>query len=570
MYGLRFAMMAAAVLMMGCTQAAPSAATQPGPGGPAAGGEKLLTLSIAREPTFLAALAPLPSQQASDFYVRAFNAFLELYDGQGKPFAYMAEALPSLNTDSWQVFPDSTMQTQYHLKPNQTWHDGHALTADDFVFTSEVWAPSNGFRTAVTPYTLIDNVSAKDDRTVVVHWKAPYPDASVLLGAARFGLSPLPRHLLGTTYSEGLEAFQKSSYWGQEFVGNGPYKLDRWELGSAIEAVAFDKHVGGKPKIDRIRFAFIPDQNAAFANLLAGGTQMALDSINFPQMQQLQQDWKATNAGTASFTVGSSNVVYIQHRPDLVSPKALLDVRVHRALAYAIDRVTLADTLWSGQLPPLDTIWDTTADWYPVVEKSITKYPYDPRISERIMNEAGYTKGPDGSFTSPTEGTLKFVLQAPNIRPEPPILAANWRQSGFPVEERPLSPQQILDAQLRASSPSFYINAASNAEVQQTAVYRGSEVMTPDRGWRGENVSGWSNPEFDRLVDAFYTNLDQNERIQQRAQVAKILSDELPSIPLTGNPNMHAFMSSVKNVNTRTPPLTMGRITWNIYEWDLG
>src|SRR5437870_218612 len=115
MQGPRMAVMVAAVLMIGCTQAVPSTSTQPGQAAPAAGAEKTLAVSIAREPTFLAALAPLPSQQASDFYVRAFNAFLELYDGQGKPMPYMAEALPSLNTDTWQVFPDGRMETRYHL-----------------------------------------------------------------------------------------------------------------------------------------------------------------------------------------------------------------------------------------------------------------------------------------------------------------------------------------------------------------------------------------------------------------------------------------------------------------------
>ncbi|HEY3116746.1 MAG TPA: hypothetical protein VGK54_08395, partial [Chloroflexota bacterium] len=149
----RIGTLAAAVLMIGCSQAAPSTSSPTGQGAPSAG-EKVLTVSIAREPTFLAALAPLPSQQASDFYVRSFNAFLELYDGQGKPMPYMAEALPSLNTDTWQVFPDGRMETRYHLKLNQVWHDGQPLTADDFVFTREVWAPSNGFRTAVVPYTL--------------------------------------------------------------------------------------------------------------------------------------------------------------------------------------------------------------------------------------------------------------------------------------------------------------------------------------------------------------------------------------------------------------------------------
>ena len=564
----RFAILLTALLFAGCTPAGPSSpnpASQPAP----APEQRVLTLSIAREPTFIAALAPLPSQQASDFYVRAFNAFLDLYDGQGKPVPYMAEALPALNTDTWQLFPDGRMETRYHLKPNQVWHDGTPLTADDFVFTFEVWAPANGFRTAVVPYALIDGVVAQDDRTLVVRWKSPYPDAAVLLGAARFGLSPLPRHILGPVDSQGLEAFQATPYWGHEFVGNGPFKLERWELGSSLEAVAFDQHVTGRPKIDRIRMQFISDPNTAFASLLAGGTQMALDSINFAQVLQLKQEWGPTKQGTADITVGSLNAIYIQHRPEYANPKAILDIRVHRALAYAVDRATLAETLWSGQLEPRDTIFDTTADFYPVIDRNLTKYPYDPRASERLMTEAGYTRGPDGSWTSPTEGKLNLIFQAPNIRPEPPIVAANWRQAGFPTDEQPLSATQILDPQVRATFPTVYLNAASNAEVQQTAVYRGSEVMAAERGWRGENVPGYSNPEFDRLVDAFYSTLDQNERVQQRAQIAKILSDDLPSITLTGNPNMHAFLSSVKNVSATTPPLTIGRITWNIERWEL-
>ena len=563
----RFAILLTALLFAGCTPAGPSS---PNPSQPAPAPEqRVLTLSIAREPTFIAALAPLPSQQASDFYVRAFNAFLDLYDGQGKPVPYMAEALPALNTDTWQLFPDGRMETRYHLKPNQVWHDGTPLTADDFVFTFEVWAPANGFRTAVVPYALIDGVVAQDDRTLVVRWKSPYPDAAVLLGAARFGLSPLPRHILGPVYSQGLEAFQATPYWGHEFVGNGPFKLERWELGSSLEAVAFDQHVTGRPKIDRIRMQFISDPNTAFASLLAGGTQMALDSINFAQVLQLKQEWGPTKQGTADITVGSLNAIYIQHRPEYANPKAILDVRVHRALAYAVDRATLAETLWSGQLEPRDTIFDTTADFYPVIDGAVTKYPYDPRASERLMTEAGYTRGPDGSWTNSTEGKLNLIFQAPNIRPEPPIVAANWRQAGFSFDEQPLSATQILDPQVRATFPTVYLNAASNAEVQQTAVYRGSEVMAAERGWRGENVPGYSNPEFDRLVDAFYSTLDQNERVQQRAQIAKILSDDLPSITLTGNPNMHAFLSSVKNVSATTPPLTIGRITWNIERWEL-
>ena len=102
------------------------------------------------------------------------------------------------------------------------------------------------------------------------------------------------------------------------------------------------------------------------------------------------------------------------------------------------------------------------------------------------------------------------------------------------------------------------------------ARFRASEVSTPETRWRGENVTGWRNLAFDQLVDAFNVTLDPNERVQQRVQMAKLMSDEVPSIMLTENPNMHAYLSTVKNVTPKVPYRTTGRITWNIHQWELG
>src|SRR5688572_10471986 len=105
-----------AVLLVSC---APAPATGPSsPAGQArqAGsptGGRALTMSIPTEPTYLGALVPLAPGGASDFYQRMFNAFLEFYDEKPQAHAYLAEALPVLNTDSWVVFPDGRMETRY-------------------------------------------------------------------------------------------------------------------------------------------------------------------------------------------------------------------------------------------------------------------------------------------------------------------------------------------------------------------------------------------------------------------------------------------------------------------------
>src|SRR5262249_51558269 len=66
--------------------------------------------------------------------VRLFNAGLAM-SGRGQWHPYLAESLPRLNSDTWQVFADGRMETTYRLRPNLTWHDGTPLSADDFILS---------------------------------------------------------------------------------------------------------------------------------------------------------------------------------------------------------------------------------------------------------------------------------------------------------------------------------------------------------------------------------------------------------------------------------------------------
>ena len=68
------------------------------------------------------------------------------------------------------------------------------------------------------------------------------------------GFGALPRHILEQPYLQGnFEAFANHPFWTDEYVGLGPYRLDHWERGQEIGAIAFDQFVLGRPKIDRLR-----------------------------------------------------------------------------------------------------------------------------------------------------------------------------------------------------------------------------------------------------------------------------------------------------------------------------
>ncbi len=175
------------------------------------------------------------------------NAKLAFKDERGLPYPALAEAIPDLNAGTWRVFPDGKMETIYRLRPNLTWHDGHPLTAEDFVFAWRVYAAPEFGVSAIGGFKYVEEVVAPDPRTVVIRWKQPYPEAVEEVDV----LPPLPRQILEQPYQQlGAEPFMSLPFWREEYVGAGPFRLERREPGAFFERV---RGIRLRPAQDRPR-----------------------------------------------------------------------------------------------------------------------------------------------------------------------------------------------------------------------------------------------------------------------------------------------------------------------------
>src|SRR5579884_2490926 len=124
--GWRWAALAVSlVLLIGGCAPAPGTPAASAPGAPAGGAASAaparpLVIVLRVEPPGL--ISEQLSQGGSVFRAtdRLFNAGLAILDDHAVPQPYLATSLPQLNTDSWMVNADGTMQTTYHLKPNAT------------------------------------------------------------------------------------------------------------------------------------------------------------------------------------------------------------------------------------------------------------------------------------------------------------------------------------------------------------------------------------------------------------------------------------------------------------------
>jgi peptide/nickel transport system substrate-binding protein len=443
------------VLLSGFMAGCAGPAGAPFPSGAAeqqAGPSKTLVVVGRAEPPSLSSRAFRSLGLTPDLPTRIFNAHLTIRNDAGVPVPYLAQAVPELNTDTWRVNPDGTMETTYRLKPNTIWHDGQPLTADDFVFAQEVFAEPALAANTTPPGSLIDRVTAPDPRTVVIRWKQTYPyaDGTTALGGSGTSssggvLPPLPRHLLEQSFSsQDPEAFMANPFWTREYVGAGPYKLDQWEIGSFLEGVAFEPHILGKSRITRIREVFIADPNTALANVLAGQAALTSgDSIRFTDGETLRQQWG--DRGQILNFPNLFRITAFQYRPEFASTQAFTDLRVRQALHYGVDFPNVNEAVQGGRTTQATGPIPPTASYYADLARAVTHYPFDPRKSEQLMTEAGFAKGPDNVWASPNPryGRMSFetnVLANPDSENEMHIMADTWRKLGFEVKEAVLAP----------------------------------------------------------------------------------------------------------------------------------
>ncbi len=542
-------------------QAAPAAVKMP---------QRTLMIIVREELPSLAAKPIVGFSGSLDPPKRIFNGTLDFVDEQEKSQPYLAEALPQLNTDSWRVFPDGRMETVHRLRPNLKWHDEIPLSADDFVFGWKVYSTPEVGVSGSKPIQQMEEVVAPDPRTGVIRWKVPFPDADRMDQL----FQALPRHALEEPFKSvalgDSMSFANHPFWTVDYVGLGPYKVERIEPGAYLEASAFDHHALGRPKIDRIQLRPISDPNTALATMLSGDGHFIADFIlDYDGGVTLEREWAARgNPGTVFFAPVLFREIQIQFRPEFVNPKALQDVRVRRALAHGLDVPGALEVFTGPHGVATNTLTSPRADHYPAIEQAITKRPYDIQTGQRLLEEAGYNRGSDGIYGSPSGERLHLEVWTTGgavFERENRIFVDSLRQIGVDAVPQALGTARLRDAEFRAKVPGFFVAGSGN---ERLAEYTMDAVARPENRWQGNNRGGWESPEYQRLFLAHAGTLDKAERIRQLAGMERVLNEDVGAIPLYFTVVITANVGNLKGPVARmTPdaPLAVN-YTW-LWEW---
>jgi len=556
-----------ALIPVACVPSAP----RPGGAGTAkltgAAQPRSLSIVLRVEPTDLTSAAATYNRITLALFGTGYRAGLTASDRYEAPYPLLAESLPQLDTPTWRVFPDGRMETIHRLRTGLVWHDGTPLTAEDFVFTGRAILAQMewGLVAPSVEMQQIDEILAPDPLTVFIRWRRSYADA------ATPELTPYARHILGPALDQRQpESFSSHPYWTTEYVGLGPYRLTRWERGAYIEGTAFAGYALGPPKIEGVRVTWSGDPNSTVTRLLAGDAHVALDSaIQYQQAATVRRAWAAQNGGVVLLVPRNLRWLQVQHRPDYVDPRALLDVRVRKAMIYALDRQALADAMLGGEGPVADTMGPPTLSFYEDVVRATVKYPYDPSRSEGLMAEVGFARDASGFYMSPSEGRFSpevFGLAEGDEAQETTIVADYLRRAGMETKLRLVPALQVGQSdEMKATFPALRTNYTGGSAHLGQPFLVSSRIASPENRWRATNRIGWSNPEHDRLFEAWNAALDRTERNQLMVQMLKLVNEELPGIPMYFDFDVIAHAAALRGPEPIAPS---SAAYGNIHQWE--
>jgi peptide/nickel transport system substrate-binding protein len=280
---------------------------------------------------------------------------------------------------SWEHSEDAMTWT-FHLYENATFHNGRPVTAEDVKFSLERTLDPNECPRGYSTIGPIEQISPKDEHTVIIKLSKPYLDLPVDLGGI------YPRIVL----KENLQEINQNP------IGSGPFKFKNWEAGGKVGLVKNENYFlmgeDGKPihYIDELVIVPIKDPNSELSALRSGETDV---------MFQLPYDLVEIAKGDPSIEIDETATGYhslnLHLDPSFYENEfdrtVFRDKRVREAFAYLIDReaalaLAIGGHGYIANDQPIPT-------YHVYANPNLAPREHNVELAKKLLKEAGIKPG---------------------------------------------------------------------------------------------------------------------------------------------------------------------------------
>jgi len=463
-------------------------------------------------------------------------------------FAYnmMTGELEPLLAEAYRWVDDLTVEVK--LQDAARWQNGEPFTAADVVYTYEL------ARRYELPYSAfwdyVGEVAASDEHTVTLKLDPQRPNRLMALEYLCH-VHMLPRSVFSAKEEEfGGDATKLRQWTNKDPVGTGPYRLHNFST-QKIVLKRFDEYWGkdlwGRPAPTYIVHVIYKGNESG--NLALEKADVDLSQQFVPQIWKMWEGGKPVGTWLRQppyFYVSGSmpSLIFNLHR------KPLDDPAFRRAFAHALNYGKIAElamTRYSPTMVPgLISKFGREGQYFDEQLAREQGWRYDPEVAQRMLLEAGYSRGADGRWLMPDGSPVRTLkMECPHgwtdWMSSLDIAAANLQQIGLEVRaEFPEYPPFYDRLQQGDFDMVMYNPAGSYSPAQPWLKFR--NVMS-SRGVPavGEGPAFWNwgryeNQEAERLLARAAAVADEAERKRLYRELNSIFMRDIPVLPLEYRP----------------------------------
>jgi len=535
-----------------------------------------------------------------------------VYSGLTKYDPKQRKVVPDLAT--WSVTDNNKTYT-FFLQPNALWHDGEKVTADDVVFTYNLFESEKFSNTYLKQMFAGTKVEKKDDQTVVFSLSEPFSNFPT-----QTTLGILPKHIWEKVPEEEIE----QSALNQHPMGSGPFKVD----GSLLQAQSasedklitlsrFDGYFGEKSYLDKLVFDVFPTFDALYEKR---NSLEAIRNVDFEYLQKFKdmQRFQMTSYPASKYFAIFFNTESTVMKNWKTRLGFKLAINKDTLLAPYAERIQRVDTPFLTK--EADT-WLTTpgiekangslfdTGWKYVKDEEIKKYFAAPTTTIPTPKRTATTAETPKETATPdvTAPASPAVPEKPPVEPQfaavlkkyprtatgttlvdtiselkkyrynekgeecdlhfvsvntPPYLgqiaeqvAANWKELGCKVDLTLQNPRDILETIQNRSYDAIFIGQELGYDQDVFAYFHSSQVTK-----KGYNLSNFKNKKLDGYLEELRTvpsDLSYDEALEFRKKridlVSTLFRDEVPAMILFQPLSYFAYDGKFQDIDIGIP-----------------
>ena len=451
-------------------------------------------------------------------------AGLVYYDAKGAPQNDMAES----------ITVDDAQNLTVKLKKGQKFTDGTEVQAHNFI---EAWNYGAKLSNAQLNSYFFEDIEGfsydedsdltglkeVDDYTFTIALNKPASDFALRLGYSAF--YPLPD-----------AAFEDMDAFGQNPIGNGPYKIasaDAWEHNVQISLVKNDDYQGGRAAHNAgLDIVFYATQDAAYADLLSGEVDV-IDGVPPSALATFESELgdRAVNQPAAvfqSFTIPSRLAHFSGEEGQLR----------RQALSMSINREEITKVVFNGTRTPASDFTSPVIDGWSDKLEGADVLAYNPDEAKKLWAQA--------DAISPWSGSFQIAYNSDGGHQTWVDAVANSIKNtlGIDASGAPYADFASLRKEVTGRTIQTAFRTGWQADYPGLYNFLGPLYATN----AGSNDGDYSNPEFDQLLSDGISATDSATANEDFQKAQSILLKDLPATPLWYSNVTGGYADGVQNV----------------------